>query len=85
MKGDSKILHPLKNIEDRKEDFTVDEHIITEIISLIKPFRKSANLNAHSIIIVSDEKGILDFRYRAFLHYYLDYAQTLSMVHKPFN
>ncbi len=52
----------LKNIEDRKGDFTVDEHIITEIISLIKPFRKSANLNAHSIIIVSDEKGILDFQ-----------------------
>lgn len=52
----------LKNIEDRKGEFTVDEHIITEIISLIKPFRKSANLNAHSIIIVSDEKGILDFQ-----------------------
>lgn len=52
----------LKNIEDRKGDFTVDEHIITEIISLIKPFRKSANLNTHSIIIVSNEKGILDFQ-----------------------
>ena len=52
----------LKNIEDRKSDFTVDEHVIAEIISLIKPFRKSANLNAHSIIIVSNEKGILDFQ-----------------------
>lgn len=52
----------LKNIEDRKGDFTVDEQIITEIISLIKPFRISANSNAHSIIIVSDEKAILDFQ-----------------------
>ncbi|MCZ7398259.1 MAG: hypothetical protein O8C62_01030 [Candidatus Methanoperedens sp.] len=51
----------LKNIEDKKSDFTPDEHLISEIISLIKPFRKGANLNAHSIIIVSDEKGILSF------------------------
>ena len=51
----------LQNIEDRKTDFTVDEHLITEIISLIKPFRKGANANAHSIIIVSDEKDIFEF------------------------
>lgn len=51
----------LKNIEDRKSDFTVDEYLITEIISKIKPFRKSANSNAHSIIMVSGEKDILIF------------------------
>ena len=51
----------LKNIEDKKSDFTVDEHLITEIISKIKPFRKSANSNAHSIIIVSNQKEILSF------------------------
>lgn len=51
----------LKNIEERKSDFTVDEHLVTEIISLIKPFRKGANANAHSIIIVSDENDILEF------------------------
>lgn len=51
----------LKNIEDKKSDFTPDEHLISEIISLIKPFRKGANLNAHSIIIVSDEKDILEY------------------------
>ena len=51
----------LKNIEERKSDFTADEHLITEIISLIKPFRKGANANAHSIIIVSDEDDISKF------------------------
>lgn len=50
----------LKNIEDKKSDFTVDEPLITEIISRIKPFRKGANSSAHSIIIVSDEKDILE-------------------------
>ncbi len=50
----------LKNIEDKKSDFTVDEPLITEIISRIKPFRKDANSSAHSIIIVSDEKDILE-------------------------
>ena len=48
----------LMNIEERKSDFTLDENIITEIISLIKPFRKKANSSAHSIIIVSNEKNI---------------------------
>ncbi len=51
----------LKNIEDRKSEFTVDEPLITEIISRIKPFRKGANSNAHSIIMVSEEKDILIF------------------------
>jgi hypothetical protein len=51
----------LMNIEERKSEFTVDEHLINEIISLIKPFRKGANANAHSIIIVSDEKDISKF------------------------
>jgi len=51
----------LKNIEDRKSEFTVDEPLITEIISRIKPFRKGANSNAHSIIIVSEEKDILNY------------------------
>ncbi|MCK5724855.1 MAG: hypothetical protein KAI84_20130, partial [Gammaproteobacteria bacterium] len=51
----------LMNIEERKSEFTLDEHLINEIISLIKPFRKGANANAHSIIIVSDEKDISKF------------------------
>ena len=51
----------LMNIEERKIDFTVDEYLITEIISLIKSFRKGANANAHSIIIVSDEEDISKF------------------------
>jgi len=51
----------LMNIEERKSDFTVDEQLITEVISLIKPFRKGANANAHSIIIVSDENDISEF------------------------
>lgn len=51
----------LKNIEDKKDEFTVDKHIITEIISFIKPFRERANSNAHSIIIVSNEDDILKY------------------------
>jgi len=51
----------LKNIEDRKSEFTVDEPLVSEIISKIKPFRKGANSNAHSIIIISKEIDILNF------------------------
>lgn len=51
----------LMNIETRKGEFTLDENLITEIISRIKPFRKGANSNAHSIITVSEEKDILVF------------------------
>ncbi|VVB86201.1 Uncharacterised protein [uncultured archaeon] len=51
----------LMNIEDKKDEFTVDKHIVSEIISLIKPFRERANSNAHSIIIISKEDDILKY------------------------
>lgn len=51
----------LKNLEERKDDFSVDKDIITEFISLVKPFRPKANANTHSIIIASDEDEVLKF------------------------
>lgn len=51
----------LKNLEERKEDFVVDVNIITEFISLVKPFRPRANANAHSIIIVSNKDEVLKY------------------------
>jgi hypothetical protein len=49
----------LKNLEERKDDFGIDKDIITEFISLVKPFRPRANANAHSMVIVSDEDEVL--------------------------
>jgi len=49
----------LKNLEERKDDFGIDKEIITEFISLVKPFRPRANANAHSMVIVSDEDEVL--------------------------
>ena len=37
-----------------------NSNIITEFISLVKPFRPRANATAHSIIIVSDEDKVLN-------------------------
>lgn len=51
----------LKNLEDKKEEFGVDEEIITEFVSLIKPFRPRANSNTHSIIIIGNEEDLLKF------------------------
>jgi len=51
----------LKNLEDRKNDFTLDTQIVSEFISSIKPFRPTANSNAHSIIIASKEEDTLNY------------------------
>lgn len=52
----------LKNLEDKKHDFDVDTQIIEEFISLIKPFRPKANSKAHSIIMIGEEKELLDLK-----------------------
>ncbi len=49
----------LKNLEDRKEEFSIDKEIIEEFLTLIKQFRPKANDNTHSIIIWG-EKDSLD-------------------------
>ena len=51
----------LKNLEDKKDEFGPDKEVITEFISLIKPFRPKANSNAHSIIIIGNEDDLLKF------------------------
>jgi len=48
----------LKNLEDRKEKFGIDESIIEEFFKLIKPFRSIANSNTHSIIIWGDKDSL---------------------------
>lgn len=52
----------IKNIEDRKSDFAPDEPIISEFISLCKPFRPRVNANTHSIVIFSDEEEVLKYK-----------------------
>ena len=51
----------IKNLEDKKDDFGIDKEIISEFISLVKPFRPRANSNAHSIIITSNEEDVLTY------------------------
>lgn len=52
----------IKNLEDRKNEFHLDKETLADFISLVKPFRPSANSNAHSIVKISDEKEILNFQ-----------------------
>lgn len=49
----------LKNLEEKKAGFGVDKDIITEFISLIKPFRPRVNSSTHSIFIVGTEDELL--------------------------
>jgi len=51
----------LKNLEEKKDEFGIDKVIITEFISLIKPFRPRANADAHSIIMISDENEVMKY------------------------
>lgn len=50
----------LQNLEDRKSDFDMDEGIVENFISLVKPFRKKANRDAHSIVDFTDKKRDLE-------------------------
>lgn len=51
----------LKNLESKKKDFDIDEQLIFEFISLVKPFRPRANSNAHSIVVISNEDEVLKY------------------------
>jgi len=50
----------LKNVDDRKADFTPDTEIITEFLPLVKIFRPQSNARTHSLIIISEEKDLVD-------------------------
>ena len=49
----------LRNLEEKKKEFGIEEETIDEFFKLIKPFRPTANSNAHSIIVWG-EKDSLD-------------------------
>lgn len=48
----------LKNFEERKKEFGIDEETIEEFFKLIKPFRPTANSNAHSIIVWGEKENL---------------------------
>ncbi|MFA5518246.1 MAG: hypothetical protein WDA74_03235 [Spirochaetota bacterium] len=48
----------LKNFEERKKEFGIDEETIEEFFKLIKPFRPSANSSAHSIIVWGEKENL---------------------------
>lgn len=48
----------LKNFEERKKEFGIDEETIEEFFKLIKPFRPDANSNAHSIIVWGEKDNL---------------------------
>jgi len=50
----------LKNLEAKKEEFKIDMPIIEHLLTLIKPFRPNANSKAHSIIMIGEEKELLN-------------------------
>ncbi len=50
----------LENLENKKNEFGIDKENIEEFLKLVKPFRPSANSNAHSLII-RGKKEEIDF------------------------
>ncbi|MFZ0510166.1 MAG: hypothetical protein WAM14_01055 [Candidatus Nitrosopolaris sp.] len=52
----------LDNLEKLKSKFGIDELTISKFLSLAKPFRASANSNAHSIIEVSEKEIIIKYK-----------------------
>lgn len=46
----------LKNLDEQKGDFKIDEEIIHQFFELVKPFRKNANSKAHSIVHIIEKK-----------------------------
>lgn len=48
----------LKNFEQKKKGFGIDEETIDEFFRLIKPFRPTANSNAHSIIVWGEKDNL---------------------------
>lgn len=52
----------LKNLEEKKEEFSIDKDSIERFLSLVKPFRPRANSNAHSIETLADRKDVERFK-----------------------
>lgn len=50
----------VEKLEEKKDEFGIDEPIITEFISLVKPFRPQSNSSAHSIITEAKEQKLKD-------------------------
>jgi len=48
----------LRNLDNKKKEFGIDKEVIEEFLRLIKPFRPTANSNAHSIIIQGDKETL---------------------------
>jgi hypothetical protein len=46
-------------LDERKDEFVVDKGIVVEFLRLVAVFRPISNANAHSIIIISEEKDML--------------------------
>lgn len=67
----------LKNLEDKKDEYGVDKQIITEFISLVKPFRPQANSTAHSIIMECNEKKLVDAKVERMVEYLLKLKNNL--------
>lgn len=52
----------IKNLEDRNSEFGIDKDMVSQFVSLVKPFRPRSNSIAHSIIKFADEHEILNYK-----------------------
>jgi hypothetical protein len=67
----------LKNLEEKIDDFGVDKCIIEEFMPLVKVFRPQSNSKAHSIIIVGEEKDLIDAKVERMVELLLKLKQNL--------
>ena len=75
--------HLLKNLEDKKQEFGADKHIIERFISLSKPFRCKANSKTHSIIMIGDKKELRDLKIETMVELLLKLENNLRNDLKP--
>ena len=52
----------LDNLEQKKSTFGIDEPTVSKFISLVKPFRESANSTAHSMIELSNKEEVIKYK-----------------------
>jgi hypothetical protein len=52
----------LDNLEKQKSTFGIDEPTVSKFISLVKPFRESANSTAHSMIQACNKEEVIKYK-----------------------
>jgi len=68
----------LENLKDKKDEFNIDKDKVEEFLKLVKPFRPSANSNAHSLIIRGKKEEIDSYQIERMAGLLIRLKQSIS-------